>query len=90
VPSPEMASLIEPDQLPAGDTGDDVGGVGEAGVSLPPQPATHNITETTRASRRIIHPLVRDPSLGSVQRWCSTPSQRPRRPAFETSCVAIR
>lgn len=86
-----MASLIEPDQLPAGDTGDDVGGVGEAGVSLPPQPATHNITETTRASRRIIHPLVRDPSLGSVQPLVhNTTSQRPRRPAFETSCVAIR
>jgi len=38
--------------LPAGDTGDDAGGiVGEAGVSLPPQPATVSMTARTRASR---------------------------------------
>jgi len=53
VPSPEMASRIEPDQLPAGDTTDDVV-VGEVGVALPLQPATLSITATTGASRRFI------------------------------------
>jgi hypothetical protein len=51
VPSPEMASLIEPDQLPAGETTDD-GVVGEAGVAL--QPATLSITAMTGTSRRFI------------------------------------
>ena len=56
VPSPEMESLIEPDQLPAGDPTDDVGGVvGEAGVSLPPQSATLSITVQTKA--RVADPL---------------------------------
>jgi hypothetical protein len=48
-----MASLIEPDQLPAGDTTEDVV-VGEVGVALPLQPATLSITATTGASRRFI------------------------------------
>jgi hypothetical protein len=50
VPSPEMGSLIEPDQLPAGDTADDVVG-GEVGVALPPQLATLSVIATSRASR---------------------------------------
>jgi hypothetical protein len=53
-----MGSLIEPDQLPASDTKDDIGGgdvvVGDVGVALPPHPATLTITATTAASRRFI------------------------------------
>jgi hypothetical protein len=55
VPSPEMASLIEPDQLPAGDTPAD-GVVGEVGTAPPLQPATLSISATTGASRRFITP----------------------------------
>jgi hypothetical protein len=47
-----MASLIEPDQLPAGDTTDDVV-VGEVGVALPLQPATLTITATIGTSRKV-------------------------------------
>lgn len=56
VPSPEMGSLIVPDQLPAGDMTDDVGGgdVGDVGVALPLQPATVTITTTRGASRRFM------------------------------------
>jgi hypothetical protein len=54
-----MGSLIEPDQLPAGDATVDVVGagdvlVGDVGVALPLQPATVTITATTGASRRVI------------------------------------
>ena len=53
VPSPELGSLIEPDQLPAGDSADDVG-VGEVGVVLPLQPPTLIMTATIKASGRFI------------------------------------
>jgi hypothetical protein len=55
--------LIDPDQLPAGDTADDVVG-GEVGVALPPQLATLTITATTGASRRFICPPASE--LGSA------------------------
>jgi hypothetical protein len=47
VPAPEVGSLIVPDQVPAGDAT----GVGDAGVSLPPQPARQTMIVTTTASR---------------------------------------
>jgi hypothetical protein len=60
VPSPEMGSLIEPDQLPAGDPPDDVG-VGEVGTEPPLQAATVSITARTgAASRRFISERIRD------------------------------
>jgi hypothetical protein len=53
VPSPETESLIEPDQLPAGDITDDVV-VGEVGVALPLQPAMPSTTAKTETNRRFI------------------------------------
>jgi hypothetical protein len=50
-----MGSLIEPDQLPAGETKEDVV-VGEVGVALPLHPATLTITAAIAASRRFIWP----------------------------------
>ena len=52
VPSPETASRIDPDQLPAGVLAEGV--VGGAGVELPPQAATLSIAATTGASRRFM------------------------------------
>lgn len=49
VPLPETGSLIEPDQLPAGDAGE-----GDVGVEPPPQPARPTITTMTGASRRVM------------------------------------
>jgi hypothetical protein len=52
VPLPEIASLIEPDQLPAGETSASVGDV--AAAVSPPQPAALRITAMTRGSHRFI------------------------------------
>jgi len=69
VPSPEMASLIEPDQFPAGETGDggvastegatSTGGVGttsvgDVGETAWPQPATAIATVMSETNRAVI------------------------------------
>jgi hypothetical protein len=51
VPSPERGSTIEPDQVPAGDAGDDVV-VGEVGAVSLLQPAALDISTTIKASRQ--------------------------------------
>jgi hypothetical protein len=50
VPSPKMGSLIEPDQLPAGDTTVDAA-LGDAGADPPPQPARLTTAAATKANR---------------------------------------
>jgi hypothetical protein len=71
MPSLEMGSLIEPDQLPAGDRADDVVG-DEVGVALPLQPTTLSITPMTEASRRFI-------DLPQVSERATSSFHQPRR-----------
>jgi hypothetical protein len=53
VPSPKIGSLIEPDQLPTGDTTVDAA-LGDVGVDPPPQSTRLMIAATIRENRRLI------------------------------------